>query len=197
MKPFRLFLCLLALTLTTAQAQQPTAPVAPPASVANPPAAPALNERQVQNQLNQYLWDAARTGNDAVIREFISAGYNLNTRDEKGYSAVILAAYHGHYDTVSLLLDHGADPCQQDNRGNTALMGAAFKGELKIAHLLLAAKCNPDTRNHAGQTAAMYASLFQRAEILKALQEQGADMNATDAMGNSVQALGKGEVKGQ
>ncbi|MCA7013091.1 ankyrin repeat domain-containing protein [Dickeya dadantii] len=197
MKPFRLFLCLLALTLTTAQAQQPTAPVAPPASVANPPAAPALNERQVQSQLNQYLWDAARTGNDAVIREFISAGYNLNTRDEKGYSAVILAAYHGHYDTVSLLLDHGADPCQQDNRGNTALMGAAFKGELKIAHLLLAAKCNPDTRNHAGQTAAMYASLFQRAEILKALQEQGADMNATDAMGNSVQALGKGEVKGQ
>lgn len=197
MKPFRLFLCLLALTLTTAQAQQPTAPVAPPASVSNPPAAPALNERQVQSQLNQYLWDAARTGNDAVIREFISAGYNLNTRDEKGYSAVILAAYHGHYDTVSLLLDHGADPCQQDNRGNTALMGAAFKGELKIAHLLLAAKCNPDTRNHAGQTAAMYASLFQRAEILKALQEQGADMNATDAMGNSVQALGKGEVKGQ
>ncbi|ANE74540.1 ankyrin repeat domain-containing protein [Dickeya solani] len=197
MKSFRPFLCLLALTLATAQAQQPAAPVAPPASVSSAPAAPALNEHQVQNQLNQYLWDAARTGNDAVIREFISAGYNLNTRDEKGYSAVILAAYHGHYDTVSLLLDHGADPCQQDNRGNTALMGAAFKGELKIAHLLLAAKCNPDTRNHAGQTAAMYASLFQRAEILKALQEQGADMNATDAMGNSVQALGKGEVKGQ
>ncbi|WP_042860795.1 ankyrin repeat domain-containing protein [Dickeya sp. NCPPB 3274] len=197
MKPFRLLLCLLALTLTTAQAQQPAVPVTPPASGSSVPAAPALNERQVQNQLNQYLWDAARTGNDAVIREFISAGYNLNTRDEKGYTAVILAAYHGHYDTVSLLLDHGADPCQQDNRGNTALMGAAFKGELKIARLLLAAKCNPDTRNNAGQTAAMYASLFQRAEILKALQEQGADMNATDAMGNSVQALGKGEVKGQ
>ncbi|MCI4187794.1 ankyrin repeat domain-containing protein [Dickeya dianthicola] len=195
MKPFRPFLCLLALTLaTTAQAQQPAVPVAPAASVSS---TPALNERQVQSQLNQYLWDAARTSNDAVIREFISAGYNLNTRDEKGYTAVILAAYHGHYDTVSLLLDHGADPCLQDNRGNTALMGAVFKGELKIARLLLAAKCNPDAHNNAGQTAAMYASLFQRAEILKALQEQGADMNATDAMGNSVQALGKGEVKGQ
>ncbi|ATO34322.1 hypothetical protein DZA65_03402 [Dickeya dianthicola] len=195
MKPFRPFLCLLALTLaTTAQAQQPAVPVAPTASVSS---TPALNERQVQSQLNQYLWDAARTSNDAVIREFISAGYNLNTRDEKGYTAVILAAYHGHYDTVSLLLDHGADPCLQDNRGNTALMGAVFKGELKIARLLLAAKCNPDAHNNAGQTAAMYASLFQRAEILKALQEQGADMNATDAMGNSVQALGKGEVKGQ
>ncbi|MCI4028944.1 ankyrin repeat domain-containing protein [Dickeya dianthicola] len=195
MKPFRPFLCLLALTLaTTAQAQQPAVPVAPAASDSS---TPALNERQVQSQLNQYLWDAARTSNDAVIREFISAGYNLNTRDEKGYTAVILAAYHGHYDTVSLLLDHGADPCLQDNRGNTALMGAVFKGELKIARLLLAAKCNPDAHNNAGQTAAMYASLFQRAEILKALQEQGADMNATDAMGNSVQALGKGEVKGQ
>ncbi|WP_033570533.1 ankyrin repeat domain-containing protein [Dickeya undicola] len=197
MKLLRPFLYLLVLMLTTAQAQQPTAPVTPPASASNPPTDPALNEHQVQSQLNQYLWDAARTGNDAVIREFISVGYNLNTRDEKGYTAVILAAYHGHYDTVSLLLDHGADPCQQDNRGNTALMGATFKGELKIARLLLAAKCSPNTRNNAGQTAAMYASLFQRAEILKALQEQGADMKATDAMGNSVQALGKGEVKGQ
>ncbi|GAB7196707.1 hypothetical protein OS31_39160 [Dickeya oryzae] len=63
--------------------------------------------------------------------------------------------------------------------------------------MLLNAKCSPDTRNNAGQTAAMYASLFQRTEILKALQEKGADMNATDALGNSVQALGRGEVKGQ
>ncbi|NKI74245.1 ankyrin repeat domain-containing protein [Dickeya sp. CFBP 2040] len=197
MKPLRLIFCLLALAQATAQAQQPVAPVtSSPSIVAN--AAPSTtDERQIQNQLNQYLWDAARNGNDAVLQEFVSAGYNLNARDDKGFTAVILAAYHGHYDTVSLLINHGADPCLQDSRGNTALMGAVFKGELKIAHLLLNAKCSPDTRNNAGQTAAMYASLFQRTEILKALQEKGADMNATDAMGNSVQALGKGEVKGQ
>ncbi|MCO7263406.1 ankyrin repeat domain-containing protein [Dickeya zeae] len=197
MKSFRLFVCLLALIQTTAQAQPPVPITEPSNSVVAAPAAQATDERQVQNQLNQYLWDAARTGNDAVLQEFINAGYNLNIRDEKGYTAVILAAYHSHYDTVSLLLNHGADPCLQDSRGNTALMGAVFKGELKIANLLLNAKCSPDTRNNAGQTAAMYASLFQRAEILKALQEKGADMNATDALGNSVQALSRGEVKGQ
>ncbi|MBP2846992.1 ankyrin repeat domain-containing protein [Dickeya oryzae] len=197
MKSFRLFVCLLALIHATAQAQLPVSITEPSNSVITTPAVQTTDERQVQNQLNQYLWDAARTGNDAVLKEFISAGYNLNARDEKGYTAIILAAYHGHYDTVSLLLNHGADPCLQDSRGNTALMGAVFKGELKIAHALLNAKCSPDTRNNAGQTAAMYASLFQRTEILKALQEKGADMNATDALGNSVQALGRGEVKGQ
>ncbi|MCO7255686.1 ankyrin repeat domain-containing protein [Dickeya oryzae] len=197
MKSFRLFVCLLALIHTTAQAQPPVSITEPSNSIATTPVVQPTDERQVQNQLNQYLWDAARTGNDAVLKEFVSAGYNLNARDEKGYTAIILAAYHGHYDTVSLLLNHGADPCLQDSRGNTALMGAVFKGELKIAHLLLNAKCSPDTRNNAGQTAAMYASLFQRTEILKALQEKGADMNATDALGNSVQALGRGEVKGQ
>ncbi|TYL41403.1 ankyrin repeat domain-containing protein [Dickeya sp. ws52] len=197
MKPIHVLFCLLAFTQATAQAQPAALPVTPPASHIATATPPRANEQQIKSQLNQYLWDAARTGNNAVIQEFADAGYNLNARDEKGYTAVILAAYHGYYDTVSLLLNRGADPCLQDNRGNTALMGAVFKGELKIAHLLLNATCNPDTRNNVGQTAAMYASLFQRTEILKALQEKGADMNATDALGNSVQALGKGEVKGQ
>ncbi|WP_035340152.1 MULTISPECIES: ankyrin repeat domain-containing protein [Dickeya] len=196
MKPLLPLLLLLA--LTSALAQLPASPPAltPPTQATASVAVPVDNEQALQTQLNRYLWDAARSGNNAMIEEFIHAGYNLNTPDEKGYTAVILAAYHGRDDTLALLLANGADPCQQDKRGNSALMGAVFKGELKIAQRLMAAKCNPNLRNHAGQTAAMYASLFQRSEILSALQEKGADMNATDAFGNSVQTLAQGDVRG-
>ncbi len=48
-------------------------------------------------------------------------------------------------------------------------------------------------RNHAGQTPAMFAALFQRTGILQALKARGADMQASDAAGNTVQALGRGE----
>ncbi|PHM47713.1 ankyrin repeat domain-containing protein [Xenorhabdus miraniensis] len=161
-----------------------------------PNAANELNELQVKKQLNNYLWDAARKGDGGVIDSFIAAKYNLNVQDDHGYTAVILAAYHGHAAVVESLLNAGADPCVHDKRGNTALMGAIFKGEVKISRRLIAAKCNPDTRNNAGQTAAMYASLFQRHELLAELKAKGADMHATDANGNSVAALARGEING-
>ncbi|MBS7456917.1 hypothetical protein [Coralloluteibacterium stylophorae] len=54
---------------------------------------------------------------------------------------------------------------------------------------LMAAPCDPDQRNHAGQTPAMYAALFQRTAILEDLRSRGADMQATDAAGNSVDSI--------
>ncbi|MEG0207224.1 MAG: ankyrin repeat domain-containing protein [Hafnia sp.] len=155
-----------------------------------------INDKQIRQQLNNYLWTAARAGDTYMIESFISAGYNLDVQDESGYTAVILAAYNGHSTALEKLLNGGADPCLRDRRGNTALMGAIFKGELKIASRLIASKCNPGLRNNAGQSAAMYAALFQRHAVLEQLRAKGADMNATDDKGNDVAALKRGEING-
>lgn len=150
---------------------------------------------QIQHQLRDYLFNAARFGDNDVLDEFIRAGYDLNTADEKGYTALILAAYNGHPETVERLITAGADACAKDKRGNTALMGAIFKGELRIAKRLLATECDPDQRNDAGQTPAMYAALFQRDALLEALRERGADLEATDPLGNRVESLARGEIR--
>ncbi|MCX8957852.1 ankyrin repeat domain-containing protein [Erwinia psidii] len=178
MKTLYLLFCLLAAPVWAVQAQND------------------VNQQQIKQQLNNYLWDAARAGDGSMIDSFIAARYDLNAQDEHGYTAVILAAYHGHQTAVEHLLNAGADPCLRDKHGNTALMGAIFKGELKIARRLIAAKCNPDTRNNAGQTAAMYAALFQQHALLKQLKAKGADMHATDVNGNSVDALARGKING-
>jgi len=145
----------------------------------------------VQAQLQDYYFDAARRGDVDMLNTFIESGYSLNTQDEKGYTALILAAYHGEGAYVDRLLAAGV----QDKRGNTALMGAIFKGELKIAQRLLATDCNPDQRNGAGQTAAMYAGLFKRVELLDELKAKGADLNAEDPIGNSASRLASGEIR--
>lgn len=150
---------------------------------------------QVQVQLRDYFFNAARFGDNEVLDEFVQAGYDLNTADEKGYTALILAAYNGHPDTVERLIKAGADACAKDTRGNTALMGAIFKGELRIAKRLLATECDPDQRNNAGQTPAMYAALFQRDALLEALRERGADLDASDPLGNKVESLARGEIR--
>jgi ankyrin repeat protein len=159
-------------------------------------AAPATGPTpQLQQQLQDYYFGAARSGDTAMLKEFIGIGYDLNTRDAKGYTALILAAYHGQSDAVELLLTSGANACAEDLRGNTALMGAIFKGELRIARRLMAAGCQPDKPNNAGQTAAMYAALFQRTEILQALVQQGADPRRQDQAGNSADSLARGEFQ--
>jgi ankyrin repeat protein len=149
----------------------------------------ASTKSPIQVQLEEYFFDASRRGDRDMLTEFVNAGYDLNTRTEKGYTALILAAYHGHGDAVDLLLASGADPCAKDRRGNTALMGAIFRGELAIARRLIDADCQPDQRNNAGQTAAMYAALFGRTEFLKALTDKGASLDARDAMGNTPRNL--------
>ncbi|SSB99562.1 hypothetical protein SAMN04488697_1194 [Pseudomonas sp. 43mfcvi1.1] len=149
----------------------------------------------VQEQLQNYYFDAARRGDVPMLDTFIEAGYSLDTRDEKGYTALILAAYHGHGPAVERLLAAGADACAQDKRGNTALMGAIFKGEVQIARRLLSTDCSPDQRNGAGQTAAMYAGLFKRDELLDALKAKGADLEAKDPLGNTAMGLAKGEIR--
>lgn len=159
-------------------------------------AAPAEQDPDaLKAQLQDYYFNAAREGDIAVLDTFIEAGYSLDTRDAKGYTALMLAAYHGEADTVDKLLAAGADACAQDQRGNTALMGAIFKGELQIARRLMATDCNPDQRNGAGQTAAMYAGLFKREALLDALKARGADLNAQDPLGNSAARLASGEIR--
>lgn len=166
--------------------------IASTTSYANPPADASSATRQ---QLRELFFRAARDGREEMLNEFINAKFDLNVQDEKGYTALILAAYHGHQPAVTQLLNAGADPCAKDSRGNTALMGAIFKGELSIAQQLVAADCAPDQRNNAGQTAAMYAALFHRKDILDSLAAKGADLDATDAMGNQVQNLERGEFQ--
>ncbi|MFA0924352.1 ankyrin repeat domain-containing protein [Xanthomonas fragariae] len=153
----------------------------------------AANPAQIMLKLRDYFFDAAREGRQDMLAEFIRSHYDLNTRDEKGYTALILAAYHGQRPAVEQLLNAGADPCAQDKRGNTALMGAIFKGELGIAKRLMQADCAPDQRNNAGQTAAMYAALFQRTDVLKELAAKGADLSLKDGQGNDVTKLQRGE----
>ena len=166
--------------------------IASTTAYANPPADATSDTRQ---QLRELFFQAAREGREDMLNEFIDAKFDLNVQDEKGYTALILAAYHGHQPAVTQLLNAGADPCAKDLRGNTALMGAIFKGELSIAQQLVAADCAPDQRNNAGQTAAMYAALFHRKDVLDSLAAKGADLNATDAMGNQVQNLERGEFQ--
>lgn len=141
-------------------------------------------------RLQELLFDAARLGRADMIPALVSAGIDLEAHDPKGYTALILASYHGSLATTLALLEAGAHIDASDlGRGNTALMGVAFKGFGDIARHLLAAGAEPNRRNRAGQTALMMAAMFSHADIVEDLINAGADIDCTDVVGNSAKSL--------
>ncbi len=56
----------------------------------------------------------------------------------------MLAAYHGHADTVRLILAHGGDANTANDRGQTPLAGAVFKGYADVVRVLVDAGADPD-----------------------------------------------------
>ncbi|MCI4568507.1 ankyrin repeat domain-containing protein [Lysobacter sp. CFH 32150] len=140
--------------------------------------------------LNAYVFDAVRADDAPLLRDLIAKGVDVESRDERGSTPLILAAYYGRLGIVDVLLEAGADPNAADARGNTALMGALFKGETAVAERLLReTRTDVNVRNTMRQTAAMFAALFGRESLIDRLAERGADFSATDASGVNAQTL--------
>ncbi len=114
--------------------------------------------------------DAARDNDHELLRPMLLAGLPVNLQDAKGNTLLMLAAYHGHVETVRLLLEHGADPDRRNDRNQTPLGGVAFKGHLEIARLLVASGANPAADQGGGQTPLMFATLFGRLETARYLR---------------------------
>ena len=166
-----------------------------PAWAAAPPPANASGaQAEAMAELQSYYFQAARSGDQTLIAEYVKNGFPVDIRTTQGYTALILAAYHGQLATVKHLISLGANPCARDNHGNTALMGATFKGEFSIARLLLSQPCtHPDDRNNEGQTVAMYAALGGNAKVIEMLRQRGANLQLQDASGNSAASIARAQ----
>ena len=112
------------------------------------------------------LFDAAREGNSELLGSHLAAGAPANLTNAAGDSLLMLAAYHGHPDTVRLILQHGGDANAANDRGQTPLAGAVFKGYTEVARELLDAGADPDAGTPSARDA---ARMFARADILALL----------------------------
>ncbi len=112
------------------------------------------------------LFGLARQRATEPLAAYVEAGGDPNLANHKGDSLVMLAAYHGHADTVAALLALGADPNRVNDRGQTPLAGAIFKDEADVVSALVAGGAEPD----AGQpSATATAQMFERADLLALL----------------------------
>src|ERR1035437_6870693 len=108
-------------------------------------------------------FDFARAGDTDRLRAYIEQRVPANRTDATGNTLLMLAAYHGHAETVSALVALGADPDRTNDREQSPLAGAIFKSEDDVVAALLGAEADPDVGTPSARAT---AEMFDRAELL-------------------------------
>ena len=116
------------------------------------------------------LWSAAKDNDLPTLHRLCDEAHDVNARDHRGYSPLMLAAYAGNGEAVALLIHRGADVDSVDLAGNSVLMGATFRGHESIFRQLVAAGANLTLKNHAGLDAHAFAVMFGRTALAALLQ---------------------------
>lgn len=122
----------------------------------------SLSEEQTAKVIALAL-DLARQGQREELLEFVDHGLPIDVRDAQGNTLVMLAAYHGHPQTVQALIERGADVDLRNARDQSPIAGAIFKGEDQVVALLRGAGADLD----AGTPSAWQsAQMFGRTDLL-------------------------------
>ena len=97
---------------------------------------------------------------DLTWMQFLVAhGANVNARDAKGTTPLVVAANLGFIEGLDFLITSGARVDEPNNTGETPLITAVHRRDLAMVRALLKAGANPDRPDNSGRTARDYATL--------------------------------------
>jgi len=121
------------------------------------------------------MFEAARTGDSAVLLQAVDAGLPVNMTNDKGNTLLMLSAYAGHTELTKALLSRGADPNRLNDLGQSMVAGAVFKAHDEVVHALLDAGADPRLGT---PTAIQAAHIFGRKDLMEVLGTKEGDVGA-------------------
>ena len=89
----------------------------------------------------------------------VGKGANVNIRDNKGTTPLVMAANLGFLEGVDFLISMGARVDEPNNTGETPLISAVHRRDVGLVRTLLKAGANPDRPDNSGRSARDYATL--------------------------------------
>ncbi len=115
--------------------------------------------------LSSLMLDAAsENDHEALLRLFQEARLDqrllecVNSKDYLGFTPLCMAASHGCFESLRLLMENGAKANLRGNIRRTPLMYAACNGHIECVDYLLEHGADVDLQDEVGYSALMYAS---------------------------------------
>lgn len=131
--------------------------------------------------------------NSEAIHVFLSSGIDLEIKDERGWTPLMIAAANGHEKLTQLLIHSGARLTARDVNGFTPLHWAAFKGMSNIVQLLLSKEVDIDSQSKFKWTPLMQACTRGHLEVCSILVAAGANMDLANSDGLTALQIATGK----
>lgn len=130
--------------------------------------------------------DYISKGKFEICRLFLTAGMDINSRDNRGTPMLNIAVRTDNEEIVSWMVDNGARiNVMSEDRGYTPVMDAVWRGNKEITQFLIEHGADLNTICKEGQSNLVIAVGSGKTQIVKLLADNGADPDIKDAMGMS------------
>ena len=143
------------------------------------------------------LLKSVEDNNQNAIQVFLSCGVDLEVRDERNWTPLMVAAFNGNLPFAQLLIQCGARVTTRDKNGYTPLHWAAYNGHVDVVKLLIEKGAEPNNPSQFGWTALMQAATRGHLLACAYLIFHGADVNsaATDGWTSLHKAANNGHAE--
>jgi hypothetical protein len=143
------------------------------------------------------LIKSVEDNNQNAIQVFLSCGVDLEVRDDRNWTPLMVAAFNGNEEFAKLLIKCGARVSTQDKNGYTPLHWAAYNGHVNMIKLLIEKNAEPDIPSQFGWTALMQAATRGHLLACAYLIFRGADVNqaTTDGWTSLHKAANNGHIE--
>ncbi|HEX4848490.1 MAG TPA: ankyrin repeat domain-containing protein [Novosphingobium sp.] len=104
------------------------------------------------------------------MRFLIAKGANVNIRDARGVTPLVIACNLNFVEGVEVLIENGARVDESNNSGETPLITAVHNRNVPLMRLLLKAGADPDRADNSGRSARDYARLTNAPTLLTVIE---------------------------
>lgn len=130
------------------------------------------------------LLAAVWKGDERAVRREIASGADINVRDGRGRTPLMLAAYRRNVAIAKMLVKAGADLNALDNQRYDVLTISAVAGDVGMLKFAIGAGADPGlTTSPYDGTALIAAAHLGHVEVVKALIDAGAPLDHVNNIG--------------
>jgi len=120
---------------------------------------------------------SAEKGDQKAVLLFLESGVDINTRDEHGWTPLMISTFNGREEVALLLIRSGADVNAKDTAGYGPLHWAAFNGYSKVVKLLVEKRAHVNAVSKHGLTPLLQAATRGHLVTAGQLIAGGANVN--------------------
>ena len=152
------------------------------------PAAPVTSQVLAAQQggdqeMVQDFLAAARANDVAKLAEGLDKGLPVDSRDESGRTALLIATHADAVEAARLLIGTGADVNAKDGLSDSPYLYAGAEGRLEILKMTVAAGADLKSVNRYGGTALIPAAHHGHVEVVRYLLTTGIDIDHVNNLG--------------